>query len=442
MKWGKKKPSSSSASSRPFLISQVLPTSWLTKFKQTSISSRQKHAKVKQKEKWNSVSTDSSACANSGGKIYGGDGDAFWRLSFGEDSLEGMNYINVSRSVQYNSDDDLEFLASSHHSCKSKASRVNGSGQTQKFSNMVSPVKKMKELLEEEEILPERTSTREKEAEIRTPRLKVRRDEKLRKGKQRDFEGKQLELDGIQHEAERIPRNAAMKNVFETEPQRTGGMVEREDCKLAAFDSRKDCYFSSMNSRDSHGRKIEVGCDFPAEKEHDGFSTEKFSFERQRLKEKKIEELKSRSEEQRKSLCISRELQRKRPKQNSKLKVYSPRTASKVEICKIKALEDMKKAKLKMKKKAKDKEMEEFKDLESFAMVKFSYDPQKDFRDSMTEMIREQRISQLEELEELLACYLTLNSDEFHGLIIRAFQQVWFNLNQACFTEFDNEECH
>ncbi|KAJ9168660.1 hypothetical protein P3X46_020157 [Hevea brasiliensis] len=103
----------------------------------------------------------------------------------------------------------------------------------------------------------------------------------------------------------------------------------------------------------------------------------------------------------------------------------------------------MKKAKLKMKQKAEEKEMEEFKGLESFAVVKCSYDPQKDFRDSMIDMIKEQRMSQPEELEELLACYLTLNSDEFHHLIIRVFRQVCFNLNQASFdTEFDNQECY
>ncbi|KAJ0082898.1 hypothetical protein Patl1_10432 [Pistacia atlantica] len=63
-------------------------------------------------------------------------------------------------------------------------------------------------------------------------------------------------------------------------------------------------------------------------------------------------------------------------------------------------------------------------DLESFAVVKTSFDPQKDFRDSMNEMIMEKKISQPEELEELLACYLTLNSDEYHDLIIKVFRQV------------------
>ncbi|KAJ9135989.1 hypothetical protein P3X46_033106 [Hevea brasiliensis] len=439
MKWGRKK-SSSSASSGSFFISHILPTSWLTKFKQMNINSGKKHAK--QKVKWNSVCTSSSRCVSSGGKFYGGDGDAFWRLSFGEESLDGLKSKNVLQSVRYNSDDDLEFPPSSYHSYRSKASRMNGTEQVQKLSNMVSQVRKMRRLPKEEEILPEPTCTKKKVAEIRTPRLKVERAKKLKKENQRVFKKKQLELDGRPHVAERIPRNAVVKNMYETEPRRTGGMVEREDRKLAAADSRKDFYFSSMNSRDSYGRKLE-DCVFAAENGNSGFSAGKFSFEWQKLKQKKIEELKSTSEEQRKSLYISRESQRKRPKQSSKVRVYSPRTASKAEICKIKALEDMKKAKLKMKKKAKEKEMEEFNGLESFAMVKCSHDPQKDFRDSMIEMIKEQRINQPEELEELLACYLTLNSDEYHDLIIRVFRQVWFDLNQACFDiEFTNEECY
>ncbi|KAL2925588.1 Transcription repressor OFP5 [Bienertia sinuspersici] len=45
--------------------------------------------------------------------------------------------------------------------------------------------------------------------------------------------------------------------------------------------------------------------------------------------------------------------------------------------------------------------------LGSFAVVKSSRDPQQDFRDSMIEMIMEKRIRQPEELEELLACFLT-----------------------------------
>ncbi|KAL0442605.1 UNVERIFIED_CONTAM: Transcription repressor OFP5 [Sesamum latifolium] len=66
---------------------------------------------------------------------------------------------------------------------------------------------------------------------------------------------------------------------------------------------------------------------------------------------------------------------------------------------------------------------------DSFAVVKSSFKPQQDFRDSMVEMIRAKRIRQPEELQELLACYLTLNHDGHHELIIKVFQEVWFELN-------------
>ncbi|CAL5333941.1 hypothetical protein CsSME_00016100 [Camellia sinensis var. sinensis] len=65
---------------------------------------------------------------------------------------------------------------------------------------------------------------------------------------------------------------------------------------------------------------------------------------------------------------------------------------------------------------------------ESFAIVKSSFDPQRDFRESMVEMIVENNIRGSKELEELLACYLSLNSDEYHGLIVKAFQQIWFDM--------------
>ncbi|KAK9292806.1 hypothetical protein L1049_020786 [Liquidambar formosana] len=101
----------------------------------------------------------------------------------------------------------------------------------------------------------------------------------------------------------------------------------------------------------------------------------------------------------------------------------------------------MKKAKRKMKM-AKEKTMEGRSALEGFAVVKCLFAPEQDFRDSMVEMIMEKRIRRPEELEELLASYLTLNSNEYHDLIIVVFRQVWFDLNQPCFDpELRNEHC-
>lgn len=61
-------------------------------------------------------------------------------------------------------------------------------------------------------------------------------------------------------------------------------------------------------------------------------------------------------------------------------------------------------------------------------MVKKSADPQRDFRESMVEMIMENNIRGSKDLEDLLACYLQLNSDEYHEVIIKAFKQIWFDL--------------
>ncbi|KAI3666844.1 hypothetical protein L6452_41882 [Arctium lappa] len=62
----------------------------------------------------------------------------------------------------------------------------------------------------------------------------------------------------------------------------------------------------------------------------------------------------------------------------------------------------------------------------SMAVVKTSVDPQRDFKESMVEMIMENDIKSSKDLEDLLACYLSLNSDEYHELIIKVFKQIWF----------------
>lgn len=118
----------------------------------------------------------------------------------------------------------------------------------------------------------------------------------------------------------------------------------------------------------------------------------------------------------------------RKAKENSRgtiIKTYSPRTE-----CKIRALEEMKKARARAKKKAAPKQRvaDEGTVFDSFAVVKSSSDPHRDFKDSMVEMIREKGIGHPDDLEELLACYLTLNADEYHDLIISVFRQVWTEL--------------
>ncbi|KAI4374221.1 hypothetical protein MLD38_012236 [Melastoma candidum] len=67
---------------------------------------------------------------------------------------------------------------------------------------------------------------------------------------------------------------------------------------------------------------------------------------------------------------------------------------------------------------------------EGFAVVKSSSDPWKDFRESMVEMIVENDIRESKELEDLLASYLALNSEEYHGIIVEVFKEIWFGYGQ------------
>ncbi|KAH0468846.1 hypothetical protein IEQ34_002078 [Dendrobium chrysotoxum] len=62
---------------------------------------------------------------------------------------------------------------------------------------------------------------------------------------------------------------------------------------------------------------------------------------------------------------------------------------------------------------------------ESIAVVKSSSDPQKDFRESMVEMILENNLLASKDLEDLLASYLSLNSREYHDMIVEVFKEIW-----------------
>uniref|UniRef100_A0ACD5T8H8 Uncharacterized protein n=1 Tax=Avena sativa TaxID=4498 RepID=A0ACD5T8H8_AVESA len=65
-------------------------------------------------------------------------------------------------------------------------------------------------------------------------------------------------------------------------------------------------------------------------------------------------------------------------------------------------------------------------ELESLAVVRRTRDPQRAFRESMSEMIATSG-GRPEELERLLSCYLALNADEHHGCIVKVFRQVLFD---------------
>lgn len=65
----------------------------------------------------------------------------------------------------------------------------------------------------------------------------------------------------------------------------------------------------------------------------------------------------------------------------------------------------------------------------SCCIVKSTFDPQKDLRESMMEMIVENNIRSSKDLEKLLACYLSLNSNNYHDTIIKAFEEIWMTFD-------------
>jgi uncharacterized protein (TIGR01568 family) len=62
-------------------------------------------------------------------------------------------------------------------------------------------------------------------------------------------------------------------------------------------------------------------------------------------------------------------------------------------------------------------------ELERLAVVRLTRDPQRAFRESMVASSG----GRPEELKRLLACYLSLNADEHHDVIVKVFRQVWFD---------------
>lgn len=58
---------------------------------------------------------------------------------------------------------------------------------------------------------------------------------------------------------------------------------------------------------------------------------------------------------------------------------------------------------------------------DSICAVKYSNDPFVDLRESILEMIENVGVRNWEEMEELIYCYVVLNSSEIHGFIVQAF---------------------
>jgi len=63
--------------------------------------------------------------------------------------------------------------------------------------------------------------------------------------------------------------------------------------------------------------------------------------------------------------------------------------------------------------------------IDSIAVVKYSNHPFQDFKHSMLQMVVEKNIYSRNDLEELLNCFLGLNSPCHHSVIVQAFAEIW-----------------
>ncbi|KAK4710956.1 hypothetical protein R3W88_005469 [Solanum pinnatisectum] len=396
MKWGKKKPSSS-------LITHVFPVSWLSKFKQKKDgrSEDQEGAKMKHKGKVDLTSyTSRTNVSLKEGRFY--DDDPYWRISFSEDRFEA----HPQNPLWCGSYDECD--QDSAWNSKSSLGEEN-----HKFNDMVS--RKMSEK-------PKKMWISKNEAEFSNRKRNSVKDEKLRK-----LSRKALEERIAENAREEIAAEVIEKDIFEIEPE-DEKVMKRGKEKPTAYNSRKTRSLSytdsSLNSMEESYMMFKS---LNLEEEADSLSEEEFESECLEMKDMKIKEMSEKSGcQQRKSVYIN---QKRRRKHGIKVRAYSPRTA-KME-CRIKALEDMKKARMKTRHETKESFRGDRTVFDSYAIMKCSFDPFSDFRDSMIEMITQRGIKSSEELEELLACYLTLNCDEYHDIIIKVFRQVWFELNQV-----------
>ncbi|KAF1869017.1 hypothetical protein Lal_00048297 [Lupinus albus] len=65
----------------------------------------------------------------------------------------------------------------------------------------------------------------------------------------------------------------------------------------------------------------------------------------------------------------------------------------------------------------------------SFCAVSYSENPFVDIRESILEMIVNVGVHDWDEMEELVYCYIALNSTQLHGIICQAFLDLCANLD-------------
>ncbi|XP_051133601.1 probable transcription repressor OFP9 [Andrographis paniculata] len=81
---------------------------------------------------------------------------------------------------------------------------------------------------------------------------------------------------------------------------------------------------------------------------------------------------------------------------------------------------------------ARSRRVEETKFVVMVAMEKSTYDAREDFRESMMQMIVANRIYEVRDLRRLLNYYVTMNGEEFLGIILEAFYDVCTDLFLHC----------
>lgn len=453
MKWGKQKASSTTTNtSHPSLISHIFPSSWLSKFKQSKNSSEHRLAKAKKKGHLEFPSLVSSPGFRlREGRFYGGDDDSFWRLSFGDEQAGAAIIGGDSVWRDLYKDNEMSGPISHFRSCGSEDMKMAGIEESRKSCGMVSNFRQKRIMQPKAGFALENYALRRKKvkegAVSKTRRRKTVKVQNFDRLGPKTWEEKNAGIEA--HEEEEKRSRAAEKVIFEVQPGRM--IYTGEDfCQSRASNLQKQLSFSFQ---DSKLRTIEE--DHTLEANHE--PEEEMSLLLKMLNDIKITQTNSKSEQHRRSVYINRDLQRKRRKLRGRIKSYSPRIAPKTE-CKIKALEDMKKAKMMKKKKnergpadttteravrntTKEKAFGDITTFESYAVIKNSLNPRQDFRESMIEMIVEKGIERPEELEELLACYLTLNYDEYHDLIVKVFREVWLELNELYLASNLQNDC-
>uniref|UniRef100_A0A7N0RI76 Transcription repressor n=1 Tax=Kalanchoe fedtschenkoi TaxID=63787 RepID=A0A7N0RI76_KALFE len=68
----------------------------------------------------------------------------------------------------------------------------------------------------------------------------------------------------------------------------------------------------------------------------------------------------------------------------------------------------------------------------SVAIEKDSDDPYNDFRQSMLQMIFQKEMYSRDDLQELLNCFLKMNSADHHDVIVRAFTEIMSHDGPIC----------